>query len=127
MSPHQKAEIYKLLRELVRLRDGGACLRCGRTEQIQLSHIYPKGTHRKMELEPENLKFLCLKCHLFFWHKSPVEAWEWLEKTVDRGRLNRLKLQANTINKNQMDPKLYILWLKTEIQKYDRAGVQRQN
>lgn len=115
MNKNEKAALYALLRELISLRDGEHCLRCGKRDRLQLSHIYPKGTHRRMEFEPDNLKFLCVGCHLFFWHKSPVEAWAWLESAIPKKRIDRLRLQASVINKSPFDVKLHILWLKDEI------------
>lgn len=64
-----------------------------------MSHIYPKGRYRKMQFDPDNVKALCLGCHLYWWHKHPIEAKEWAVKALGRARLNRLKKKANTIDK----------------------------
>ena len=64
-----------------------------------MSHIYPKGRYRKMQFDPDNVKALCLGCHLYWWHKHPREAKEWAVKALGRARLNRLKKRANTIDK----------------------------
>lgn len=64
-----------------------------------MSHIYPKGRYRKMQFDPDNVKALCLGCHLYWWHKHPIEAKEWAVKALGRARLNRLKKRANTIDK----------------------------
>jgi len=56
-----------------------------------------------MQFNVENVKALCLACHLYWWHKSPIEAKDWAEKTLGRTRLNKLKKQANTINKNKLN------------------------
>ncbi len=64
-----------------------------------MSHIYPKGRYRKMQFDPDNVKALCLGCHLYWWHKHPIEAKEWAIKALGRARLNRLKKKANTIDK----------------------------
>ena len=52
-----------------------------------------------MQFDVNNVKALCLGCHLYWWHKHPIEAKEWAEKTLGRTRLNKLKKQANNINK----------------------------
>ena len=52
-----------------------------------------------MQFDVNNVKALCLGCHLYWWHKHPIEAKEWAEKTLGRTRLNKLKRQANNINK----------------------------
>jgi len=103
LTPSQKRTINGLLRELLVLRDGERCLRCKRTGVLHMSHIYPKGKHRRMEYMAKNLKFLCLSCHLYWWHRSPIEAWEWLSATLDKGRLQELKRAANTVDKSPFD------------------------
>lgn len=52
-----------------------------------------------MQFNLDNVKALCVGCHLYWWHKHPIEAREWAEKTLGKDLLNRLKKQANTINK----------------------------
>ena len=52
-----------------------------------------------MQFDPDNVKALCLGCHLYWWHKHPIEAKEWAVKALGRARLNRLKKIANTIDK----------------------------
>ena len=78
-----------------------------------MSHIYPKGRYRKMQFDPDNVKALCLGCHLYWWHKHPIEAKDWAEKTLGKVRLRQLKKQANTINKN----KLIFEEIRDELQK----------
>ena len=104
MTKQQKSTLNKLVREYVILRDK-RCLRCGKDKNLHASHIYPKGKYRKMQFDVNNVKALCLGCHLYWWHKSPIEAKEWAEKTLGKSRLNKLKKQANTINKNKLDYK----------------------
>lgn len=82
------------VRAMVFERDGNRCLRCGTTSNLQLSHIYPKGKYRKMEHDPLNLKILCLGCHLFWWHKHPLEAGEWLKSVLPSERIQYLKEQS---------------------------------
>lgn len=52
-----------------------------------------------MQFNVDNVKALCLGCHLYWWHKHPIEAREWAVKALGKDRLNRLKKQSNTINK----------------------------
>ena len=102
MTKAQKTNLNKLVREYVVLRDK-MCLRCGKKDNLHASHIYPKGKYRKMQFDVENVKALCLACHLYWWHKNPLEAASWLKKVISKARLNRLKKQANAINKNKLD------------------------
>ena len=112
MTKAQKTKLHKLVRECVVLRDK-VCLRCGKADRLHASHIYPRGKYPKMQFNVDNVKALCLGCHLYWWHKRPVEAKEWAEKTLGKARLNRLKKQANTINKTLWDFKE----LETELKK----------
>ena len=114
MTKQQKSTLNKLVREYVILRDK-RCLRCGKDKNLHASHIYPKGKYRKMQFNINNVKALCLGCHLYWWHKSPIEAKEWAEKTLGKRRLNKLKKQANTINKNKLDYKQIKSELETKI------------
>lgn len=114
----QKKELNRLLHKLVRARDGEYCLRCGASTYLQLSHIYPKGKHRKMEFEPENVKLLCRGCHLYWWHKSPIEAWRWLETVLPKDRIKRLDFRANTVDKSRFDFRLHKLFLESEIKRF---------
>lgn len=106
---------YALLRQILSLRDGERCFRCGKTERLQMSHIYPKGRYRSMEMEPYNLQLLCVVCHLFWWHKNPVEAHEWLQAVWPKEWLSRLKLMSQTNSK--LDLGLQRLFLEDELKK----------
>ena len=114
MTKAQKTKLNKLVREYVVLRDK-VCLRCGKSDRLHASHIYPKGKFRKMQFNVDNVKALCLGCHLYWWHKHPIEAKEWAEKTLGKARLNRLKKEANSINKNKLDFKELETELKNKI------------
>tara|TARA_R110002167_G_scaffold117312_1_gene293210 strand:+ start:108 stop:467 length:360 start_codon:yes stop_codon:yes gene_type:complete len=118
MTKAQKVKLNKLVREFVLLRDK-CCLRCGKTTALQASHIYPKGKFPKMQFNTENVKILCLGCHLYWWHKHPIEAKEWAQKTLGGVRLNKLKKQSNTINKIPWDFKEIQGELKKQIGEYN--------
>tara|TARA_R110002012_G_scaffold321519_1_gene549643 strand:+ start:183 stop:539 length:357 start_codon:yes stop_codon:yes gene_type:complete len=117
MKKHQKTKLSKLLRELVLRRDK-CCLRCGKTTALHTSHIYPRGKYPKMQFEPLNVKALCVGCHLYWWHKHPIEAKEWAEKALGRTRLMKLKRRANTIDKSLWDYEQIKQQLKEEIENY---------
>lgn len=114
MTKAQKTKLNKLVKEYVVLRDK-VCLRCGKSDRLHASHIYPKGKFRKMQFNVDNVKALCVGCHLYWWHKHPIEAKEWAEKTLGKARLNRLKKEANSINKNKLDFKQIESELKNKI------------
>ena len=68
-----------------------------------------------MQFDVNNVKALCLGCHLYWWHKHPIEAKEWAVKALGRARLNKLKKQANTINKTPLNFKDLESELKNKI------------
>lgn len=121
MTTAQRKTLNALLHKLIRLRDGAYCLRCGKTERLQLSHIYPKGKHRKLEFEPNNLKILCSGCHLYWWHKNPIDAHEWLKTAIPKDRYDRLRLMANTVHYQKLDYKLIKLFIEKEIDRLSSA------
>lgn len=113
----EKAVLEKLLHDAVILRDK-RCLRCGTTNRLAASHIYPKGHHQKMRWNPNNVIALCWRCHSEFWHKHPLAASEWIKEVLPKERLEKLKLEANTINKRPIDYKLIKLELEQMIKKH---------
>ena len=58
-----------------------------------------------MAFDVKNVKALCLGCHLYWWHRHPIEAGKWIETAIDKDRLARLKKKSNTIDKTPMDYK----------------------
>jgi len=44
---------------------------------LQASHVYPTGSWPLLSLYPPNCITLCLRHHLYWWHKSPLEAMPW--------------------------------------------------
>ena len=73
-----------------------------------------------MEWDPDNLKLLCVGCHIFWWHKEPLEAREWIEKVLPKERLNRLKLVTMSNTKIPFDYDLVKLYLEQEIKKLNK-------
>lgn len=79
-----RAKCKKVFDLIIHRRDAGRCRRCGSsTRQLNVSHIFPKGTFRSMEFVALNAKLLCSRpCHLDFWHSNPVEAAKWIEREL---------------------------------------------
>lgn len=66
-------------------RDGYMCVRCGKGHSLQASHVYPKGRYPSLRHNLNNVLTLCNGCHLFWWHRNPLEAADWFrEKWPDR-------------------------------------------
>lgn len=117
----QSTALMGLIRQILVARDGEKCLRCGTTERLQMSHIYPKGRYRGMEYYADNLKFLCFPCHFHFWHKHPLEASEWLKRVVPKERLDKLRLMSQTYL-GKFDWKLHKLLLEADLKKYTQTN-----
>lgn len=81
-----------LFSKIIRTRDG-KCLRCGKTEQLQCSHVVPR-TFISTRWNTENAITLCYACHIHWWHKNPLEAAEWFESKWP-GRWKALYAIAN--------------------------------
>ena len=122
MTKSQKKIILSLLREVMLARDGHRCQKCRTMERLQMSHIYPKGKYRKLELEIDNVVTLCTGCHLFWWHKNPLEAGEWIKEYLPTDRYNRLKLRSQVIDKSPIDYNLLKLYLEQELKKYEQRN-----
>lgn len=120
MTKYERKELNALLRKAMLLRDKNRCLRCGKTETLQMSHIYPKGRYRKLEFDLDNVKTLCFGCHIGFWHKNPIEAKFWLDMVVPEDRLKRLRLRSQTSGDGMRNYKLLKLYLQAELKKYRR-------
>ena len=81
MTKSQATTLKKLLREIVILRDGEKCAKCGKQGVLHLSHVKSEGAHPRLKFEPVNVKFLCIRCHLYWWHRDITEATEWFNET----------------------------------------------
>ena len=103
MTKAEKTKLNKLLREAMIRRDGEQCLRCGKTP-VQMSHIKSKGKYRKLAFDLNNVKPLCLGCHLYWWHKEPLDAAEWVREKLPE-RIKYLEEKTRTIDKTKLDYK----------------------
>ena len=101
MTKAEKTKLNKLLREAMIRRDGEQCLRCGKTP-VQMSHIKSKGKYRKLAFDLNNVKPLCLGCHLYWWHKEPLDAAEWVREKLPE-RIKYLEEKTRTIDKIKLD------------------------
>ena len=119
ITPSQKKKLKALIHEIVLLRDK-ACLKCGNPE-FQMSHIYSVGAHKRMEFDPDNIKALCYRCHLHWWHKEPMEARYWIKTVIPKERLDRLRLASQQTGPTGFDYNLHVLFLQQEINKLTKV------
>ena len=63
-------------------RDNYICQKCGKKVEgmnAHGSHIYNEGTYTSMSADSDNILCFCYHCHIYWWHKNPLEASEWFK------------------------------------------------
>lgn len=82
-------------------RDGYKCAVCDATKNkkgkrivLHLSHLFPRSLYRFLTYDIDNVVMMCYKCHLKFWHISPIDAYKWYIKHVPYARRKRLEKKA---------------------------------
>lgn len=85
-----------LFSKYIRKRDG-RCLHCGRSDStLQCSHIAGRKSLAGRWNE-KNAITLCTGCHLFWWHKEPVEASNWLKENYPEYYQTALEVRRTTV------------------------------
>jgi len=96
-------KLDSVCRKIVLHRDGWRCVRCGLLDyeggRLDASHVIPKKRGYHVRWVPENIKILCKKCHLSWWHTDPF-AGAWLEDLLERTDPDRLE-RIKTLNQEQ--------------------------
>jgi 5-methylcytosine-specific restriction endonuclease McrA len=104
-------QVDKIIGNQIKERDGWECVRCFSKKQLTASHILPKGSYPRLRFEPLNLLTMCVGCHLFWWHKNPGAAREWLDARFPM-RYDQLQVLAATARK--VDAKELLIVLQHE-------------
>lgn len=68
-----------IAKQIVHIRDKETCQRCCKKENLHCSHILNDGKDTRMSVEPDNMKLLCIACHLYRRHKEPTETKDRME------------------------------------------------
>jgi len=100
-SPRRKIKdkLSKLTKELVRERDGYTCQKCNKFlvgRNCHVSHVKSVGAYPDMEFDLLNMKVLCFRHHILWWHKEPLEAGEWFKNKFPK-RYKYLEKEKNNI------------------------------
>lgn len=103
-------ELDRLCREVVFLRDGDRCRRCGSGQKLQWCHVYTRAI-RSLRWDLDNSFCGCAGCHLW-WHHKPTEAVEWWRSVVGEQTFATLRLRAGRPRK--VEPTLIGLYLEQE-------------
>jgi hypothetical protein len=82
--PVKEKELDRVFSLSIRSRDK-RCLRCGTSDNLQCAHIFSR-TARSVRWYPLNALTLCIKCHLYWAHRNPVEFVEFVRELL--GDLN---------------------------------------
>src|SRR3990172_8849531 len=98
-------ELDALLRQIVLIRDEFKCQKCGvgvrtgRGRGLEVAHLLPKGQYPALRHELLNVKLMCWNCHFNWWHKNPLEAWDWLRGLNGENFVENLRWMARTRTK----------------------------
>jgi 5-methylcytosine-specific restriction endonuclease McrA len=115
-------DLDALVRAIVVLRDGQRCRRCGNVTGLQASHVYGKGAHPSLRWDPDNVKLLCVRCHLYWWHRDTATAMRWWEGTVAADVAERLRRAAYQGTHGRLDKVLTGIALEQRLRLMQRGG-----
>jgi hypothetical protein len=76
-----------------------------------------------MQYELDNLKTLCVGCHIYWWHKNPIEATEWFKATFPE-RYKKLKAMSQNTNLPPLNYEAIKKTLEKAIKKYEKNSSQ---
>jgi hypothetical protein len=119
-------ELDQLVRQIVLIRDGFKCQRCGagvrpgRGKGLEVAHLMPKGAHPALRHELLNVTLLCHRCHFEFWHKSPILAFNWLVEMRGQNFVDNLRYLAQS--RSHVDREAVRVYLQAQLA---QLGTQR--
>ena len=105
-----RKKLWPEFSKLIRARDGRCMLagyfgkKCGGL--LQASHIYPKGSNPLLELHPLNCVAACFTCHLYGWHKDPMNAARWYADLPQDWREGLELARSNTMARKGLTQEL---------------------
>ncbi len=102
----------KLVSEIVRLRDGGKCQRCGRPGN-NAHHIFSR-KYLQIRHFLGNLILLCFACHLHVAHGEPEKFRDFIIQRIGQDKFDRLKVSAYMTG-CKIDMEMVIVGLRAEI------------
>jgi len=88
------------------IREQGYCSKCGKKENLQACHIFPRSL-RSVRWDIElNIICLCGGCHRFWAHLNPIEFTEFVRNYLGKKEYEVLRRRARTIKKWTLDEML---------------------
>lgn len=103
----------KLFRAIILKERLNKCEHCGKRSVLHISHILPKGSHPRLRYQRCNVLLLCVRCHLFWAHRNPLDFTHWVEEYKGKELFNSLRILEKTLPK--IDLKLLALCLEEEL------------
>ena len=101
----------KLVSEIVRLRDGNKCQRCGRPGN-NAHHIFSR-KYLQTRHVLENLILLCFACHIHIAHGEPEKFRDFIIQRIGHVAFDRLKMSAYMTG-SKIDMEMVIVGLRAE-------------
>ena len=92
-------ECDKLFRQIILRERINRCEWCWKVKGLSVSHILPKGRYSRLRYFKANVLLLCTGCHIFKWHKSPLEAAKFMVETRGEDYEDKLKVYDKTLPK----------------------------
>ncbi len=106
-----KADAVEIATRLAKHRDKHQCVKCGvycSGSNEHGSHIIPRSADGRLAMHPANIFCMCMHCHLYWWHKNPLEASEWMEQAHAR----RAEWLREQVKYNKVLGAISISWMK---------------
>lgn len=91
----------------------GPCDCCGKKRWLQCAHLLSVGAHPRMRYDPDNGRPLCVRCHLFGWHKDPTFANDYIARRGLASIMHTLRMRERVARRS--DPELSLLGLRLEV------------
>lgn len=93
-------QLDKLFSLLIRRR--GICERCGKLNKLQCSHIHSR-EKKSVRWDTKNAFCLCAGCHLYWWHKHPIQAAEFTKMKLGIEEYDALNYRAEVLKQWELD------------------------
>jgi len=90
------------------IRSQGECEVCGKTENLQCSHVLSR-RHLHTRWDLDNALCLCVRCHLYWQHKEPHEFVRWFDDKFGGDLYAELKKRSNSTDKIDYEAKYKFL------------------
>src|SRR3990172_6983358 len=114
MTRKDTKRLSSIFNRLIRERDkvcqvGARFGGCGGV--LQCSHIHSVGAYKNLQFHPTNAVGMCWRHHFFFWHKNPVDAFQWVREYLGDERWKDLEVLRRTYTIKDKTPEdLHRLW-----------------